>query len=641
MNSATLTINYLRVQSVNMIDKAKSGHPGVCLGATPVFYSLYKNLKFDPKDPKYFNRDRVCISAGHASALLYATLNLFGYNIDMSDLKAFRQIGAITTGHPSIKTCGVDTSTGPLGQGLANAVGMAIAEAHLANKFNRENLEIFNHYTYAFCGDGDLMEGVGLEAISLAGNLKLNKLIVLYDANATTLEANLNMSNTENVKKKFLSQGWNVIVVNNNAHRAITRAIKKAKKSLTKPTLIMVKSIIGFGSPNAGSNVVHGKPLGDEGIKYLKEKLGYTYPDFVVPENVKNHVDKFVNISKAQVNQEKLKLDAYSRTYPDQYKELTDWLNNKPIRNNPIDIDYDREISTRKAMHEVMNIIKIPNLIGGTADVAPSTLTYINGGKVFSATDRSGEYIHFGIREHAMGAIQNGIVLHGGLRCYTSTFLAFSNYMFPSIRMGALMGIPNIYIFSHDSVAVGEDGSTHQPVEQLGQLRAFPNLCVIRPGNITETLASYYVALNNNSPTAIITSRQNIKPYKCSLNDALKGGYIVEEGNDITIIATGSEVALAMQVKNKLKSKKINARVVSMPSMEIFDKQPKSYKDSLFVGKIFVIEASNDCSWYKYNIVKHYGIDTYGKTGKQEDIFDHFNMTVEKITKDISNTIKK
>ena len=640
MNSATLTINYLRVQSANMIDKANSGHPGVCLGAAPVFYSLYKNMKVDAKDPKYFNRDRLCVSAGHASALLYATLNLFNYDIDMSDLKMFKRKDSITTGHPSIKTVGIDTSTGPLGQGIANAVGMAIAEAFLSKKFNRDNYRIFDHYTYAFCGDGDLMEGVGLEAISLAGNLKLNKLIVLYDSNEVTLEANLNVSNCENVKKKFMAQNWNVITVEKNTHKAISSAIIKAQKSINKPTIIIVKSIIGYGSPNAGSHVVHGKPLGAEGIKYLKEKLNYTYPDFVVPESVKSHIEKFVNISKHKIDDEKLVLDSYSRAYPEEYKELQEWLQNKPIRNNPLDLDYNREISSRQALNEIMAQVRVANLIGGTADVAPSTLAYVKGNRDFCPDDHSGSYIHYGVREHAMGAIQNGIILHGGLRSYSSTFLSFSNYMYPTIRMSTLMDIPSIYIFSHDSIAVGVDGSTHQPVEQIGQLRLYPNLNVIRPGNIMETLASYYTALNSQNPTAIITSRQNLQPYKCTLQDALKGGYVLEDGEDITIIATGSEVNIALQVKDKLKSKKINAKVVSMPCIEIFEKQPKSYKDKVLNGKIYVIEASNDTIWYRYNIVKHYGVNDYGFTGEQKELYEHFNITVDKIVKDIVNTIK-
>ncbi len=642
MNVNSLSVNFLRVQSVNMIELAKSGHPGVCLGAAPIFFALYKNAKIQPKDPAYFNRDRVCFSAGHASALVYATLNLFGFDLSTEELKRFRRIGSITNGHPVIKTPGIDASTGPLGQGIANAVGMAIAEQHLAAKYNKENYKIFNHYTYAFVGDGCLMEGVSLEAISLAGSLKLNKLIALYDSNDITIEGSLSLAQEENVKQKFLSQNWNVIKVNSgNSVRSIELAISKAKKS-DKPTLIIVRTAIGYGSPVEGKAKAHGSPIGEAGVKYLKQKLRYNFADFVTPEAVVKNADKIIKNSQSLISAEKILLDSYKREFPEEYKSLLDDLEQKPIRMNVLDLDYSKEISTRDASHMVLNKVKVDNLIGGCADLAPSTKAFIAMGDSFSVKNRLGKNIHFGIREHAMGAITNGIVLHGGLRAFCSTFLVFSSYMLASIRMAALMNIPTIYFFSHDSIAVGQDGSTHQPVEQLGQLRLTPNLSVIRPANLMETLTAYYIALNAKNPTAIITSRQNLTTFESSLQDALKGGYQLFAGKDCTIIATGSEVDIALKVRKKLASKNIDAAVVSMPSVDIFEKQSKQYQENVLNKNkpIYVIEASNDNIWYKLGAKTLFNVEDFGFTASGEELYEHFGITPEKISKKIITDLK-
>lgn len=642
MNVNSLSVNFLRVQSVNMIELAKSGHPGVCLGAAPIFFALYKNLKFDPKDPNYFNRDRVCFSAGHASALIYATLNLFGYGVDTNELKNFRKMGSLTNGHPIIKTPGIDASTGPLGQGIANAVGMAIAEQHLEAKYNKENYKIFDHYTYAFVSDGCLMEGVALEAISLAGSLKLNKLIALYDSNGITIEGSLSLTQEESVKQKFISQNWNVIKVNNaNSVRNIESAILRAKKS-DKPTLIVVRSAIGYGSPVEGKAKAHGSPIGDAGVKYLKQKLRYNFADFVTPEAVIKNVDKIIKNSTAKIAAEKILMDSYKRDFAEDFKNLWEDLEQKPVRMNVLDLDYSKEISTRDASHIVLNKVKVDNLIGGCADLAPSTKAFIATGDSFSIKNRLGKNIHFGIREHAMGAITNGIVLHGGLRAFCSTFLVFSSYMLASIRMAALMSIPTIYFFSHDSIAVGQDGSTHQPIEQLGQLRLIPNLSVIRPANLMETLAAYYTALNAKNPTAIITSRQNLLAFDSNLQDSFKGAYQLFAGKDCTIIATGSEVDVALKVRKKLAAKNIDAAIVSMPCVDIFEKQSKQYQDSVLNKDkpIFVIEASNDNIWYKLGAKTLFNVEGFGFTARGEQLYEHFGITPEKISKKILSNLK-
>lgn len=641
MNINKLSTNYLRVQSVNMIERAHSGHPGICLDAAPILFALYKNLKFDPKEVNFFNRDRVCLSAGHCSALAYATLNLFGYKISMEDLKAFKMFGSKTKGHPCITTPGIDDSTGPLGQGIANAVGMAIAEQYLAKKFNKEDKKIIDHYTYALVGEGCLMEGVGLEAINLAGNLKLNKLILLYDCNNMTIEGSSALAQTENIKMKFISQGWKVIFVNDgNSVSAIEKAINKAKKS-DRPTIIVVKTTIGYGSPLEGQAKVHGTPIGESGIRFLKEKLKYKYEDFIIPENVSKNAEKLIQDAVSKVDADKKLLDEYRVAYEEDYKELNKWLENKPVRMASVDINYNTEISSREACNIIMNTVKVPNIIGGCADLAPSTKAYFKDTTDFSATDKSGRNIHFGIREHAMGSIVNGIVLHGGLRAFGSTFFSFSNYMLPSLRMAALMDIPSMFIFSHDSIAVGQDGSTHQPIEQLTQLRAIPNLTVYRPANTMETLAGYYIGLNSQKPTALITSRQGLEPFECELTDALKGGYVVSPGKKITLVATGSEVALALKVKKKL-SKNFDCSVVSMPSIEVFEEQPKIYKESVLPADntIFAIEASNDNVWYKLGATTHFGVHTFGQTGSMEELYEHFDLTVDKIAKEISNIVK-
>ncbi len=639
MNIDNLSVNYLRVTSALMIDKANSGHPGISLGAAPIVYAMYKNMKYNPADPKYYNRDRVCFSAGHGSALFYSALNLFGFDISQEDLQHFKTMGAITTGHPALGTPGIDVSTGPLGQGIANAVGMAIAERHLGAKFNKLENTIIDHHTYALCGEGCLMEGVGQEAISLAGNLKLNKLILLYDCNEVSIEGPTSITMTENVKAKFASQNWNVIVVKNgNSVSAISAAIRKAKKSKDKPTAIIVKTVIGYGSPVAGDCKAHGTPIGSAGIAYLKQYLKYTFEDYEIPAKVKANAEKLVASSYAKVQQDTLLLDQYRTNFPNEYKAFLETFGTENVRQTPLKLDYTSDKSMRDACHDVMNAVKVDNIIGGCADLASSTKAYLDDGGDFSSTNYGGKNIHYGVREHAMGAIMNGIVLHGGLRSYASTFFSFSNYMIPSIRMAALMSIPTIYMFSHDSIAVGQDGATHQPVEQITQLRCIPNLDTWRPANMMEMLGSYYAALNNDRPTAIVTCKQKVSPLENKLPDVLKGGYILGEGKgNITIIATGSEVEIAMEVKAILKKKNIDISVVSMPSLSVFLRQPEAYISSVLpkANKLYVIEASNDSIWYKLNPTKVFGVDGFGHTGHKDELYAEYGLVASAIAKEL------
>lgn len=643
MNIETLSVNYLRVMAANIIERANSGHPGISLDAAPIVYAMYKSAKFNPKDPKYYNRDRICFSAGHGSALFYSMLNLLGFDITLDDLKSFKTKGSKCTGHPDINTPGIDVSTGPLGQGIANAVGMAIAERHLAARFNRPDNEIIDHYTYVLAGEGCLMEGVGQEAISLAGNLALNKLILLYDCNKVSIEGPTDITMTEDVKAKFRACEWNVITVKNgNNVFAISNAIKRAKKS-KKPTAIIVKTTIGYGSPVAGLNKAHGTPIGEAGIAYLKQYLKYNYEDYEVPPRVKWLAEKLVANSYSKVQEDTLKLEGYRTAYPSDYQAFVDYFSHASIRQTPLKLDTKNAMSTRDASHEVLNALKIDNIIGGCADLCSSTKAYLNDGGDFSKTNYIGKNIHFGVREHAMGAITNGIVLHGGLNAYCSTFFSFSNYMLPSIRMAALMSVPSIYIFSHDSIAVGQDGSTHQPVEQLTQLRAIPNLDVIRPANVTEMMGAMYQAFNNDRPTAILTSRQKLKPIENKLVDTLKGGYVLSNGKgSITIVATGSEVDIALDVKEMLAKKGVDVKVVSMPCLELYLRQPESYRNSVInpKDKLFVIEASNDTVWYKMNPVAVYNVNDFGFTASQEDLYEEFGLTATNISKDIATKIK-
>ena len=603
-NVDELCVASIRATCIDMINKSKSGHPGACLGIAPIIYELYKDFVVaNPFQPNWINRDRVVLSAGHASALLYTILHLCSYDISIDDLQEFRQFGSKTPGHPEVNvTPGVDAGSGPLGQGIAQAVGMAMAETMLSAQYGSK---LYNHYTYCICGDGCLEEGISQEAISFAGLQRLNKLILIYDSNDVTLDGALKNSSDDDVITRFLSAHWNVIYVKDgNNLKKIKRAISNAQLSIDKPTLVMVKTIIGYGSKNQGTNKVHGSPLGEEDGLNAKLSYGYTYPPFEIPQEVYDHLkdtflkrgelayQKYQNvISKLQENDPYL----YTKIMELSTNNVRDYLNEKHLAMDELDSESTRNTSLRvlNYYHELLS-----NFVGGSADVASSVMTKLANGTTYSYKNRKGTNINWGIREFFMCSAANGILLHGGLRTYVGSFLVFSDYSKAAIRMAALQQLPSIYLFSHDSLAVGEDGPTHQPVEQLAALRAIPNLNVFRPCDAKETYASYRLALESNkTPSAIILTRQNLPLLKNSSNYDLvkKGGYIIskERGNypEFTIIASGSEVSLALDVKKYLYSLGLDIRVVSMPCVELFEAQDNAYQTSV-LGKDYAHRIS-------------------------------------------------
>ena len=643
--------NYLRITSCLEIEKANSGHPGICLGAAPIIEAIYNKAFFCPDKPNFIARDRILFSAGHASALIYAALNLFNFNISKNDLKNFRKLGSITTGHPEVKVApGIDVSTGPLGQGIANAVGFAIAEEYLRTKYQRENLSPVNNYTYCFCGDGCLMEGVALEAISLAGNLALNKLILLYDKNDVTIEGNLDISNTEDIKGKFLSCNWNVLEVKNgNSVKDIENMIDIAKNS-TKPTVIVIKTKIGYGSLLEGSNKVHGKPLNKEQIVKLRQKLNYSVPDWVVPDEVKSFAKEIIK------KNEKLEKDYYEnlRNYKEKYpKEFNEFLN----LNKNFDFDFESLINQnenndvfdgRESLHKLLNIIgkNMPNFIGGSADLGPSTKVFYDDEGFFDKNNRNFRNIAYGVREHSMGSISNGITLFGPIRAFCSTFFAFENYMTPPIRMSALMKNPVLYLFTHDSFTVGEDGPTHQSVEQIATLRCMPNIYVFRPAGWNELLAAFSSYFNSNNPYAILMSRQEFKAVKDNYKMALNGGYVIKdyENFDATILATGSEVCTAIDVSDLCFKNNIKLRVVSMPCVEKFEEKDEEYKNFVIDKSkpIFCFEASGDNIWYKYATSEKtiFNIKSFGKSGNASEMINYFGFNAESIFEKVKKFLK-
>ena len=641
-----LAIATIRSLCIDTINKANSGHPGMALGSAPALYTLFtKHLVATPKDSKWFNRDRFVLSAGHASALLYTMLHLSGYKISMDDMKQFRQIDSLTPGHPEYGwTDGVDATSGPLGQGISQAVGMAMAE-RMVNKLYSFGDEVCNHYTYALCGDGCLQEGISQEAISLAGHLKLNKMILLYDANQVTLDGALDLSFSEQVKARFLASEWDVLeVADGNDVDAIDAAISKAKKSKDKPTMIMIHTVIGYGSAKQGTNKVHGNPLGAEDGKAAKLSYGFDHEDFYVPQEV---YDLFANTFGARgekalkaYNDALAKLAADKKT-KDEYDRF--------ISLNGVDVDKylpgvypdfveGSSTSTRVASGKALNylMLSMPNLYGGSADVAGSVMTKLDNGTNFDANNREGHNINWGIREFAMASAQNGMLLHGGVRSYVGAFFVFSDYMKPAIRMACLSHVPAIYLLSHDSIAVGEDGPTHQPIEQLAMLRSIPNMDVIRPADERETYGAWFAALQSkNHPTAIILSRQNLPLLKESDGEALKrGAYVVSKEAkkaDFVLIATGSEVSLAVAAQALLLEKGIDVRVVSMPCWSYFEKQDEAYKKEVInlpKEKCVSIEMLSTFGWAKYADT-NIGLDQFGASAPAKDVFKKFNFTPE------------
>lgn len=648
-------VNYLRVMGCNMITNAKSGHPGVVLSGAPILYSVYKNAMINSSDSNFFNRDRIVVSAGHASALYYATLNLFGYDIDINDLKNFRKYGSNTTGHPEVHiTDGVDCSTGPLGQGVANAVGLALAESYLAARYNQDDCNLIDHYTYCFCGDGCLMEGVALEAISLAGHLKLNKLIMLYDYNRVTIEGSLGLANNEDVKAKFLAQNWNVLEVKDgNSVEEIEVALNLAKNSRNKPTLIMINTVLGYGSDLAGDSKCHGNPFKPDEVFNIKANLGYYEEDWTIPSDIKKVIDK-INKSKLKDYKTYQKLlEKYKTKYYSDYIELRDAVDGKKYDVSQVLAQNMHKFSDSQSTREINSIIlnavsKVaPFMIGGTADLSSSTKIVLKEEDFYTPTNHAGKNLHFGIREHAMGAICNGISLHGGLLPFCGTYLAFENYMEPAIHMAALMPTPVLFTFTHDSIQVGEDGPSHQPIEQISTLRAMPNLRTFRPANFEECLVAYDVALNTRYPTALVLTRQSVNRVPGSVSGAKKGAYLVKEEKDakITLLATGSEVSLAMEVAKILDKKKLKTNVVSCPCLELFDDQNKDYKEKILNSKtdIFAIEASSDNVWYKYisNPENLFNITEFGKSGNADVVYKNLGFSDIKISNKILKKLGK
>ena len=643
MNINQKCINYLRCLSAEMITNANSGHPGVALGATTILYALFKDhYLYDVKDHNFIARDRLVLSAGHASA--------FNFGLQEGDLKQFRQLDSITPGHPEYDVTNfVETSTGPLGQGIANAVGMAIGQTMLSSRFNINKYPVFDNYTYCFAGDGCLMEGVGQEAISLAGTLKLNKLILLYDCNNVTIDGNADMANNEKVAKKFKSMNWNVIKVSNgNSYFWVTRAIARAKKSKNKPTVIIFKTKIGYGTQNEGKNLIHGKPLGPDELAMYKKKFNVENP-YDLPSDVKDVAYRTLKKNADAIEKWNNMFAIYKTSNPELYKQLASFMENKSVDVQKLVKDeiLTQNLSGRDANEIILNELsnKMPRLVGGTADLAPSTKAYIGQGGDYSAQNRRGKNIHFGVREHSMGAICNGITLYLKNPAFCSTFMTFSNYMLPPIRMSAMMKIPTWFMFSHDSYKVGEDGPTHQSVEQLGQLRLIPSLNVFRPSDAKELLACYKIALSNLHPSAFVLSKQTLLNKNTNFEDILKGGYIVSgDRGDVEILATGSEVELALKVKDVLEDQDIKVVVASFPCLNVFDAQSKGYqKDVLSRAKMLVsLEASNDDVWYKYigqNGVR-IAIENYGKSAKSKDLDEYFGFNVNNVSKIIKNSLK-
>lgn len=641
-----LAVSAIRATCIDVVNKAKSGHPGMALGSAPILYTLFtKHLIANPKEPMWFNRDRFVLSAGHASSLLYTMLHLSGYEVSLDDLKSFRQLGSLTPGHPEFKhTKGVDATSGPLGQGIAQAVGMAMAERAVSKQYSEGKL-LCDHYTYALCGDGCLQEGLSQEAISLAGHQKLNKLILFYDSNAVTLDGGLDLSFSENVKMRFKASEWNVLEVEDgNDIDAIDEAISKAKLSKSKPTLIIVHTIIGYGSEKAGTSKVHGNPLGEEDGQKAKDFYGYKYGPFEIPEEVyAEFKNTFAKRGEQAYKAYEENLKAYEVKHPGAFKKFQKAVNNDVSsyfkgepKFDPANNDSTR-VSSGKALNELYN--KVPFLMGGSADVAGSVMTKINGGINFTPKTPKGRNVNWGIREFAMAAAQNGMLLHGGLRSYVGAFLVFVDYMKAAVRMAALSKLPAIYLLSHDSIAVGEDGPTHQPIEQLAMLRSIPNVNVIRPADARETYAAWRIALESKeTPVALILSRQNLPLLASKYKEVDKGAYVISKENkrlDATLIATGSEVSLAIEAQKELLARGVDVRVVSMPSTFLFDKQEKEYRDNVIgvsKDKVFALEMLSTFGWHKYadNVM---GIDTFGTSAPAKDAIKAFGFTSENVVK--------
>lgn len=650
-----LSVNSIRILSADAIQKANSGHPGLPLGCAAIGYELWANhMKHNPADPKWANRDRFVLSGGHGSMLLYSLLHLFGYGLTKEDLMNFRQWGAKTAGHPEYgHTVGVEATTGPLGQGMAMAVGMAMAEAHLASTFNKEGFPVVDHYTYVLGGDGCMMEGISSEAFSLAGTLGLSKLIVLYDSNRISIEGSTDLAFRENVQERMASFGFQTITVEDgNDLTAIGAAIEAAKADTTRPSFITIRTEIGYGCPaKQGTASAHGEPLGEENVKALRENLQWPYDEaFFVPDEVyQNYADIASEKAKAEDEWKKM-FEAYTVQYPDMAALWNRYHDADDAKKLWDDAEFwaeqEKAEATRSLSGKTINVLagKLPNLFGGSADLAPSNKTNMKDGGDFAKENYAGRNIHFGIREQAMAAIGNGLMLHGGLKAYVSTFFVFSDYCKPMMRLSALMGLPLTYVYTHDSIGVGEDGPTHEPIEQLAGLRAMPNLNVFRPCDATETQAAWYSAMTSTStPTALVLSRQNLAPMPGSSKEALKGGYIIDDcagTPDAILLASGSEVGCAVEAKKILEAEGKKIRVVSMPCTELFDSQSAEYKESVLpnaVRRRVAVEALSSFGWGNYVGLdgKTVTIDHFGASAPGKVLFEKFGFTAEHVAETV------
>ena len=659
MDISNLSIATIRSLGIDTINKANSGHPGMVLGSAPALYTLFnKELNIYNKEAEWINRDRFVLASGHASALLYSMLHLTGFDVTIDDLKNFRQLNSRTPGHPEIEmTHGVDASSGPLGQGIPMATGMAMAEKFLASQYNKENFDIIDHYTYVLCGDGDMQEGVTYEAASLAGHLSLGKLIVLYDANKVTLDGPLSMSFSENVKKRYEACNWQVLEVKDgNDINEIHKAIKKGKKEQFKPTLIIVNTVIGFGSANQGTNKVHGAPLGKEDGKNAKLSYGFDHDEFYVPEEVyEDFKKKTIKRGKSKFNKWNKLFNEYKEQYPTEAKQLEDAIAGKYslnidelLKNYPV----GHNDATRNTSLEIIQEVakQNPTFLSGTADLASSTKTKIKDEDDFSVENYNGRNLVFGIREFAMVAIMNGMTLHKGVKVSAGGFLVFSDYFKAAVRMACLMKLPIILPLSHDSIAVGEDGPTHQPIEQFAMLRSIPNMHVIRPGDAVEMAAAWKLAIESTeNPTALILTRQNVETMEnSSVEGVSKGAYVIgkEENHlDAIIIASGSEVNLAMKAKKVLLEKGIDVRVVSMPCQEFFDQQDEQYKEAVLpnaMRKRLSVEMASSFGWHKYVGLDGItmSINEFGKSAPAQDVIQSYGFTVDGVVENIEKLLK-
>ena len=651
-----LSVNSIRVLAADAIQKANSGHPGLPLGSAPMAYELWANhMNHNPANPKWENRDRFILSGGHGSMLLYSLLHLFGYGLTKEDIMNFRQLGSLTPGHPEYgHTVGVEATTGPLGAGMGMAVGMALAEKHLAAVFNKENYPVVDHYTYVLGGDGCMMEGISSEAFSLAGTMGLSKLIVLYDSNRISIEGSTDLAFRENVEERMKAFGFQTITVEDGTNLdAIGLAIEAAKADTERPSFITIKTEIGYGCPaKQGKASAHGEPLGVDNVKAMRETLGWPYEEpFFVPDEVYAHFAKRAEEKAETEAAWNVMFAAYCQEYPEMealWEKYHSGVDADSLMNNEkLWLEQEKPEATRSLSGKMINLLKdeIPGMIGGSADLGPSNKTEMKGEGDFSAENPAGRNIHFGVRELAMAAIGNGIMLHGGLRAYVATFFVFSDYVKPMARLSALMGVPLTFVLTHDSIGVGEDGPTHEPIEQLAMLRAMPNLRVFRPCDATETSAAWLTAASSEkTPTALVLTRQNLAPITGSSREALKGGYVIDdcEGTpEVILIASGSEVELAVKAKAELEAEGTKVRVVSMPCMELFEEQSAEYREVVLpkaVRKRVAIEALSDFGWGKY-----VGLDgayvcmkSFGASAPAAKLFEKFGFTVENVV----NTVK-